>query len=531
LPEAAASATIALANVDRAERGWAMIETRKRRFLKGAGALALTSVLPLGQRAAAKTRADVVVIGAGTAGMPTAIFAAERGLRVIVIEHAPVLGGTLDRSSGQIAASQTIWQRKKGIEDSPDRHYADNLRINRGTADPVLTRAFVDLAPATLGWLAANGYEVLPNHPVLGGAHENFSTPRYQWSRDAGKGILAVMEPLYRQAEAKGQVTTRFSTAAIDLLQQSDGAVRGVLVEDENGGREEIFARQVVLASGGCAANPRLFEDLHGVPLSIQIAYPYNRGAGLLLGQSAGGYLRGGELYNPLFGAVPEDDTLPSPAAGHWAHDPATRAPWEIYVNSRGERFVAEDHASVDHREKMLARQPGHRCWAVFDAAMVEAAPPPFRSWSPEKYRAALADHPMFARGETLDELAVKAGIDPAGLAQSVAAYNRALAAGATDPLGKQHRPRAIAQAPFHAVRLQGWTVCSFAGLTVDGQLRVIRRDGSAVPNLYALGEVIGAGATSGNAWTNGMMVTPALAFGRLLGGKILGGATTGGRT
>jgi fumarate reductase flavoprotein subunit len=499
-----------------------MIRTNKRRFLKGAGALALTSVLPLSQRAAAQTRADVVVIGGGTAGMPTAIFAADRGLRTVVIEKSPVLGGTLDRSSGQIAASRTVFQQRKGIEDSPDAHYADNLRINRATADPVLTRSFVDNAPDTLNWLAANGYEVRPEHPVLGAAHENFTTPRYQWSKEQGKGILKVMEPLYAKAEASGKVTTRFSTAAIDLLQDRQGAVVGVLVESEDGKREEIFARQVVLASGGCAANPRLFEELHGVPLSIQIAYPFNQGAGLLLGQSAGGFLRGGELYNPLFGAVPEDDTVPSPAAGNWAHDVAARLPWEIYVNARGERFFAEDHPSVDHREKMLAKQPGQRCWAVFDSAMVKQAPPPFRNWTREKYLEALRDHSMFAGGETLDELAVKAGIDPAGLNRSAAAYNRAIESGATDSFGKQHRPLAIAQAPFHAVRLQGWTVCSFAGLAVDGQFRVVRPDGSPVPNLYAAGEVIGAGATSGNAWTNGMMVTPALTFGRMLGQKIL---------
>lgn len=499
-----------------------MTQQNKRRFLKSAGALALTSVLPLSRRAEAQTRADVIIVGAGTAGMPTAIFAAERGLRVVVIEKSPVLGGTLDRSSGQIASSRTIWQKNKGIEDSPDAHFADNLRINRGTADQVLTRAVVDNAPDTLAWLAANGFEVLPNHPVVGAAHENFSIPRYQWNKENGKGILKVMEPLYRQAETGGKVTTRLSTSAVDLLQDKNGAVVGVLAESEDGKREEIFARQVVLASGGCAANPRLFEELHGVPLSIQIAYPFNQGAGLLLGQSVGGYLRGGELYNPLFGAVPEDDTVPSPPAGNWAHDVAARKPWEIYVNSGGERFFAEDHPSVDHREKMLAKQKGHRCWAVFDSAMVEQAPPPFRNWSREKYLEALRDHPMFAQGQSLDELAVKAGIDPAGLNRSVAAYNRAIESGATDPFGKQHRPLTIAKAPFHAVRLQGWSVCSFAGLAVDEKFRVIRPDGAPVPNLYAVGEVIGAGATSGNAWTNGMMVTPALTFGRLLGQKIL---------
>ena len=69
---------------------------------------------------------------------------------------------------------------------------------------------------------------------------------------------------------------------------------------------------------------------------------------------------------------------------------------------------------------------------------------------------------------------------------------------------------------------MQGWTLVSFAGLTVDGQLRVLDKDQQPIPNLYALGEVIGAGATSGNAYTNGMLVTPAITFGRILGQSIL---------
>ena len=94
----------------------------------------------------------------------------------------------------------------------------------------------------------------------------------------------------------------------------------------------------------------------------------------------------------------------------------------------------------------------------------------------------------------------------------------------------------AIDKGPFYAVRLQSWTVITFAGLAVDGRLRVTRKaDGQPVPNLYAVGEIIGAGATSGGAYTNGMMVTPALTFGRLLGTQILplkrGKASTAKRT
>jgi len=74
---------------------------------------------------------------------------------------------------------------------------------------------------------------------------------------------------------------------------------------------------------------------------------------------------------------------------------------------------------------------------------------------------------------------------------------------------------------PFYAVQLQGWTVVSFAGLAVDADLRVVKRSGEAVANLYAVGEGDRGRATSGNAYTNGMLVTPAVTFGRLLGERV----------
>ena len=76
--------------------------------------------------------------------MPLAHFASERGARVLLIDAAPILGGTMDRSTGQVAAAGTVWQKEQGIEDSPDAHYDDVMRINRNTSDPLLTRLLVD---------------------------------------------------------------------------------------------------------------------------------------------------------------------------------------------------------------------------------------------------------------------------------------------------------------------------------------------------------------------------------------------------
>ncbi|MDX2142366.1 MAG: FAD-dependent oxidoreductase [Rhodospirillaceae bacterium] len=506
---------------DKYRDGSGVMSSSKRRLLGGLGGLTAASVLPLWRRAEAATTYDVIVIGGGTAGMPTAMFAADRGAKVLVVDKAPVLGGTLDRSTGQMAASRTVYQKAAGIEDSPDAHYADNMRINNFTADPALTRLFVDNAGDTLNWLAANGFKVRDGHPVLGGGHEPFTTRRYQWGENGGKSIFAIMEPLFEARVKAGKIVTALSTGAVDLIQDAKGAVIGVTCEDDAGVKQDFMARNVVITAGGCASNPRMFEDLHGTRLTTQIAYPYSQGQGILLGLGAGGYVRGGEHYNPLFGTLLADDNFPSEQQGGFQSDPERRPPWEIYVNARGERFMREDETSVDRREHALARQPGHRMWVVADQEMIDKAPP-FMSWKRDRFMEAFGTHPMFAKADTIEALAVKAGVDPRGLSQSVAAYNAALASGATDPKGKAHRPVPLAKGPFYAVRFTGWTVISFAGIAVDGGLRVIRPDGSPIANLYAAGEVLGAGATSGNAYTNGAMVTPSLTFGRLLGQRII---------
>ncbi len=494
----------------------------KREFLSAAGLALGASALPIGAGALPlDTHWDVIVIGGGTAGLPTALFAAERG-RVLVIEQAPVLGGTLDRSTGQVAAAGTVFQQAKGIDDSPAAHYADIVRINGNTSDPALVRLFVEHAGDSLNWLAANGYEVAPEHPVTGSGHEHFRIPRYQWGTPGGWSIYRAMEPLIGAAQNRGALTVQLETRAIDLMQSTRGAITGVVVETSAGERFEVSARSVVLASGGCAANPAMFEALHGVPLYAQVAHPNSQGMGITLGLGAGGYVRGGEKYAALPGAVLQDDRFPAAPIAIAPLLPSQRMPWEILINSSGKRFVREDHPSIHHIEEAIAAQPGHRHWAVFDQAILDKSPPLLPKWSADDIAATSNEHPMFCRADSLGELAVRAGVDPSGLRDSVAQYNAARAAGAGDPLGLEHRPLPIEKPPFYAIRMQGWTVISFAGLAVNDRLEVIRKDTRPVSGLYAVGEVIGAGATSGKAYTNGMLVTPAITFGRLLGQRIL---------
>lgn len=470
------------------------------------------------RRAASGSEWDLIVLGAGTAGMPAAIFAARAGARVLVIEATSVIGGTLDRSTGQISASGTVWQRAKGIVDTPDAHYLDHMRLNDWSSDPGITRRFVDEAPATLNWLAKEGFSVLDGDPVKGRGHDPFTVARYQNGPDHGRSILKAMTPSFEAGVASGRITLKLETQAVELIENSKAEIVGVITQTLDGARTEFFGRQVLIATGGCAANPVMFQKFHGVALAVA-ARPSSQGHGISLAQSVGGFVRGGDQYVPLYGTLLDSDMLPSGQSGSFRHDPSARPPWEIHVNVNGERFVREDHPSHQHRQLALARQPGHTLWVIGDRETLEKSPSFITRWSKDTFAKAFADaHPMFARAETLKALAVKAGIDPLGLPRQVERYNRSLRGGGEDEFGRVFRPVELGTPPFFAVRMTGWTVFSFAGITVDDELRVVRRDGSIVPNLLAAGEVIGGGATSGKAYTNGAMVTPALAFGRRIG-------------
>jgi len=496
----------------------------RRSFVTGSAAMLALQVLGRARSAQASTH-DLIVVGAGTGGIPAALFAARKGARVLLLDKAPMIGGTLHWSTGQIAGAGTVFQQHLGIEDSPDAHYADCMRINRHTADPALTRLTVDHAGAMINWLAAQGFAARDGHPITGLGHDHFTVRRYLQGVQSGLSILSAFEPALRDQINAGRVTLALDTEVVELMQARDsGAVLGVVARSSDGQLRDYRARHTILATGGCAANPRLYEELHGVPLYAQAAYPTSTGQGLLLGLAAGGTLRGGEKYACLPGLIPREHRYPSTLDAYAPLHPGLRMPWEILVNANGERFVQEDNPSVHHIELGIADQPGHRHWAIYDQAILLQSPPIIPDWTVDRLADEHRKHPMFHRADTLEQLAFNAGLNAHKLTATVARYNSAIERGETDDFGRSHRPLPIAQPPYYAIAMQGWTLVSFAGINVNGGLQVLDREGRPISALYALGEVLGAGATSGRAYTNGMLVTPAITFGRWLGQRLATG-------
>lgn len=462
---------------------------------------------------------DVIIVGAGSAGLPAAIRAAERGARVLHLEADYRIGGTLHWSSGQISAAGTRLQKQHGITDSPDEHYRDAQRIAHGRIDPVVLRLFVEHAAPTIDWLMDLGFEPAPGTPVAGEAHEAYSTRRYLWGANEGRSILEALRPAYERLVQRGRIDLRLQHRLTGLLTDARGAVAGVHASLP-GGEAEFLGRNVVLASGGYAANPELWAELTPkVPLCSYVN-PYSRGDGLAAARALGAPVDGSEKFLCTFAGVLEDPR--DPRSGTFLPlSPGKRKIWEIFVNAAGRRFMQEDHPSIDYRERALLRQRGMAMHIVFDQGIFDNASP--LSLGPVvAYRAKFGRHPAYVKAKTLAELAGKLGVPTSNLRRTVAEYNRAVERGEDRRWGKDFLIRKIEKAPFYAIRAQGITVLSPAGLRVDRQLRVLGASGRPIRNLYAAGEILGFGRTSGDAFVGGLSLTPALAFGKLLGERLL---------
>ena len=463
---------------------------------------------------------DVIVVGAGSAGLPAAIRAAERGARVLQVEADSKIGGTLFLSSGQISAAGTKRQKKLGIEDSAQDHYNDAQRIAEGTIDPTLGKLATDNAGATYDWLEELGYEPFPHMPVAGGAHEPYLTKRYYWAETAAVAIHDVLKPVHDKLVASGKIDLRLNTRMTGIVTDASGAALGVTVETKDGKSDTLHGRNVVITTGGYAHNADLWKEMTpDIPLRAY-TNDFSRGDGLLAARKIGAKVDGADTFLCTFAGVLNDPNDPYSTALGMQFSPQTREPWEIYVNTDGKRFVREDHPSVDHREHALLAQENQQMFIVFDEGIRQNAPAlnPLDPKMHEKF----GNHPHYSKADTLGGLAQQMGVNAANLEATVKAYNAAVDSGTDKELGRLRMFRKIAKGPFYAIHAGGITVVSPAGLKTNAGLQVLKADGTPIPHLYAAGEVLGFGRLSGKAFVNGMSLMPALTFGRLLGEDLL---------
>ncbi|HWU02770.1 MAG TPA: FAD-dependent oxidoreductase [Novosphingobium sp.] len=463
---------------------------------------------------------DVLVVGAGTAGIPAALGAAQRGLDVLLVEAAQDVGGTLHLSSASISAAGTSLQAAHGIEDSAEQHFADALRINHGTGDHALLRRWTQDAAEMVEWLLSIGWTCTPDTGVFAPEHDLYSQPRTYRSTHQGFEVLDAYRAELARVQAAHKLDISLGTRMTDLLVEN-GRVVGITAT-QGGHTQTIRAGAVIMATGGFSGSARHWQEIHGiVPLRYHV--PTVMGDHIDAVRAAGGELWFTDYCLPAFGGTRD---IGSPAAA-WIHSvilPSARPPWEIYVNQNGDRFMAEDEPSIDQRERAAMAQPDWAFWVIYDEAIRQKAPPLFR-WPEGKLEELFAGFDEdYVTAPDIATLAARTGMPEARLAASIDLYNRAQAVG-SDALRRKHMPAPIGtpdgKGPFYAVRHYGCSISCYPGMRVDTDLRALRSDDSVIEGLYGCGEAIGIGFL-GHGFLSGSIVSAAITFGRRLGREVM---------
>ena len=183
---------------------------------------------------------DVIIVGAGTAGLPAAIQASQRGAKVLVVEGSDRIGGTLHFSAGSFSAAGTSLQRSKKITDSPEQHFKESLRINHGTGNHTLMRLWQENAAEAFEWLMSIGMKYPETVPVAIAGHEPYDIARICTPSNQGVGYIDVLKPAFEAEIAKGNVTLRLQTLMQDLIVDGAKGVQGIKVKTADGKIEDI---------------------------------------------------------------------------------------------------------------------------------------------------------------------------------------------------------------------------------------------------------------------------------------------------
>ena len=473
-------------------------------------------------------RFDLIVVGAGGAGLATTIAAADAGARVLLIEKTDQLGGMLHIANGEMSGAGTRRQADRGIADDPDKHWADVDRISHGLCDRALAKRSVHAQGETVDWLDDLGFEFDPQCPGLVHGHEVYATPRTYWGVHLGRSVLEVLERELARLVDEGRVTVMLGARAERLESTAPGSVDGITVSPAAGAAKAVARGPVVLATGGYEADKQLRDTF--LPAGCQSALigclPHATGDGHRLA----GAVRAGVTRNGVF--IPIMGLIPDPDRPGWAVDyrvasvqlpPEYRTPHEIWINTTGHRFVAEDDPSPEHRERALLGQPDVTMHIVWDKEALDRSAPLLTNgtgeWTPQRMAAECAADRWIRRADTLDELAPMLGVPAAVLTATVRRYNDSVARGADADFGRRMLPHPLGRPPFYGLTSVAASLLSRDGLAVDSDtLSVLDETGTVIRGLYAVGEVLGNNAFAGDTYVGGMSITPALTLGRLLG-------------
>lgn len=441
----------------------------------------------------ADTQADVVVIGAGGAGLSAAIEAASQGVGVIVLEKREFIGGNTNSSTGGINGAETSFQKALGIEDSKALFFSDIMKGGHYLNDSSLVHTLVENAPSTLDWIAGMGAD-LSDVGLMGGSSVK-RTHRPKGGLAIGPHLIKV---LFDEAVGKG-VEIRTGNTVLDVLMSSDGRACGVRVGQSGGPDYTIRAKAVIIATGGFGAN-----------LSMVSAYcPQLSGFSTVNHRGATGDAFswvekfGAELYQ-----MEKIQTHPTvDVRNSLMITEAVRGNGAILLNREGKRFVNEMDTRDVVSEAILSQTNG-TAFLFFDQGV-------------RKSLSAIDNYDklgLLVQSSDLASMALKTGMDEAALSRSIQRYNGFQSCGDDADFHRSsvQMPVPLTVAPYYVVEVKPAIHHTMGGIHIDSRARVLDMQGRPVEGLFACGEVTG-GVHGGNR-LGGNGVADIVVFGRIAG-------------
>ncbi len=466
---------------------------------------------------------DILIVGAGTAGMACAIEAAQRGLSVGIVEKSDHIGGAMHWSGGHMSGGGTALQKRKGIDDSPEDHYKDILRISKGTGDLKLIQKAVQEAPKTIDWLDEHGFEFAPEAPRIIYGHVAYTKPRTQYGIDKAKSILKVMQTMWDSL--KGNIECFLEHPVLGIDQVNGKWTRIVCSTYE--GQLVLTGDYLVITTGGYGSNPDYFRAKHPDTPLMSSTYPTATGDGHKMLEENKGMFRMADLHLPSLGGMELE-----PGTGRcnfneaWAMVMTSiyRRPRDIYVNLDGHRFMNEDETDADIRERHVTKQKSWRFWVIFDEEGLMAKDengnenPIVIGWTIEQIKKEAQRGKCIFKAHSIEGLAESTKLPYETLSRTIANFNRYVDQGEDPDFNREHLEYKLSTAPYYAILVYASVLVSFGGIAVNSDLQILDTDGQVQTGIYGAGELLGLGALSGNAFCSGMAITPALSFGRILG-------------
>ena len=441
----------------------------------------------------------VLVVGGGACGCVAALAARDQGAEVLLIEQDARPMGSTGMSQGLFCAAGTKAQAAAGVEDDGETFFADIMAKSRGLADPVIARAIAFGSGPTADWLIDR--HGLP-WTLDRGFRPAYGNSRFRVHGWYGHGGIDMVPLLHDRIAAAG-VDVLLQARLVDVIADEDGRVRGVAIARPDGAIERIGCDTLILASGGFAANAALVaQHMPEVAAARNNGHDGSQGIAVQLGSRLGAALADMGAYQG-YAMLTEPQGISVP--------PGIIVEGGVIVNMQGARFTDES-ADIAGMVLPVLAQPGGHCWVIFDAGIEERC-----GYIPETQ--ALVALNAARHGDSVAELAGQIGVPAADLAATLADAYGAQQAGVADAQGRDWGEDHPPVGPFRALKVVGAIYHTQGGLRIDGEARVLRPDGSALPNLFAGGGA--ARSVSGPAhwgYLPAMGLCTAVTLGRIAG-------------